>query len=72
MNRRNFFSALALGVTVAPLALLAQPPERRRVARHVADIPPEAGKVNCMALSKDHVFVGCDNGVWMIETEGGK
>lgn len=70
MNRRNFFSALALGAMAVPLAAFAQPPEHRRTIKHVADIPPEAGKVNCMCLFSGHVLVGCDNGLWSVKVEG--
>lgn len=37
--------------------------------RHITDIPLETGKVNCMALFGDHVFIGCDNGLWTISTK---
>jgi hypothetical protein len=68
MNRRNFFRNLALGAASLP-ALAAKPPAPRRQMEYVADIPAEAGKVNCMALMGDHVFVGCDKGLYHLKVK---
>ncbi len=74
MNRRSFFSKLAIGACAAPVAVMAAQPKAatRPGMKHIADVPKEAGKVNCMTLYQNRLWVGCDGGLYALDVEDTK